>query len=289
MHRFIVARRHGAVARDRSTSAPVASIEQPLQGGMDNPGGVVRVGDTVRRTIKRHGPTKAVRALLLHLEEVGFDGAPRYLGIDERGREVLSYVEGDVALAPYPAWSMTDSALTSVGRLLRRFHDATASFDRDGLAGWMTAWADPTGGDRINHNDPCPENIVFRDGEAVALIDFDLAAPGRPLWDVAIAARNWCPLTAPSTRFRYPEDLDAIVHLRHFAHGYGVATREASLLVDLIFLSRQRALAHIRDEVAAGTRIWVEEWTKTDGERRAAEDERWLDEHRLELVAALSD
>ena len=66
--------------------------EEPLAGGMDNAGQVVRVGDTVRRPIKRS--SQAVHTLLLHLESVGFDGAPRYLGSDERGREVLSFIRG---------------------------------------------------------------------------------------------------------------------------------------------------------------------------------------------------
>jgi hypothetical protein len=40
-----------------------------------------------------------VQALLSHLHAVGFDGAPRPLGIDERGREVLSFIPGTV---PWP-------------------------------------------------------------------------------------------------------------------------------------------------------------------------------------------
>ena len=58
--------------------------EIPLIGG--NTSTVVRVGDTVRRNV---GPwTPAVHALLRHLEYIGFTGAPRVLGLDERGREV---------------------------------------------------------------------------------------------------------------------------------------------------------------------------------------------------------
>jgi hypothetical protein len=57
--------------------------------------GVVRVGDTVRRPA---GPwTPAVHALLDHLHQVGFEGAPRALGVDERGREILTFVPGVVA------------------------------------------------------------------------------------------------------------------------------------------------------------------------------------------------
>ena len=70
--------------------------EIPLLGG--NTSTVVRVGDTVRRNA---GPwTPAVHALLRHLERVGFNGSPRALGMDERGREVISFVEGECGSYP---------------------------------------------------------------------------------------------------------------------------------------------------------------------------------------------
>lgn len=59
------------------------SEEHPLVGGMDPAARVVRLGDTVRRPA---GPSSAaVRSLLLHLQDVGFDGAPRFLGVDDGG------------------------------------------------------------------------------------------------------------------------------------------------------------------------------------------------------------
>jgi Ser/Thr protein kinase RdoA (MazF antagonist) len=76
-----------------------------------------------------------------------------------------------------------------VGRLLRRPHDAGAAVAVDESADWPRSLADPEGGTMLCHNDVCPENVVFRDGRAAALIDFDLAAPGRAVWDVAMAAR----------------------------------------------------------------------------------------------------
>src|SRR5215203_5566294 len=82
------------------------TIERPLVGGMDARYAPVRVGDTVRRAAGTG--SGFVRDLLVHLEAVGFDGAPRYVGIDEQGREILSWVDGDVPLPPYPAWAMKD-------------------------------------------------------------------------------------------------------------------------------------------------------------------------------------
>ena len=75
----------------RYLSADPGETEVPLLGG-DMTEGVVRVGRTVRRPVRPHTP--AVHALLRHLEAVGFDGAPRVLGIDGRNREVLTYLPG---------------------------------------------------------------------------------------------------------------------------------------------------------------------------------------------------
>src|SRR3712207_5529782 len=58
-----------------------------------------------------------------------FTEAPRVLGFDDQGREVLTYLEGETAgEAPWPAWVSSDDALTQVGSWLRRRHDATVDF-----------------------------------------------------------------------------------------------------------------------------------------------------------------
>jgi hypothetical protein len=103
------------------------SAEVPLYGGFANRGLVVRVGDTVRRP--QRTTSAATHALLQHLQGVSFDGAPRFLGVDSKGREVLSFIPGDAVTPPYPAWALTDPALVSVAELLRRYHAAVATFD----------------------------------------------------------------------------------------------------------------------------------------------------------------
>jgi hypothetical protein len=95
--------------------------ETPLAGGRVTEG-VVRVGDTVRRPTKTSSPF--VRDLLCYLEAHGFDGAPRYLGVDECGRQVFSYLEGDVP-SELDA-QLSDEVLVEAASLIRRFHDATA-------------------------------------------------------------------------------------------------------------------------------------------------------------------
>ena len=50
---------------------------------------VVRVGDTVRRPPEPRG----VQELLCWYEHVGFAGAPRFLGLDEQGREMGTRID----------------------------------------------------------------------------------------------------------------------------------------------------------------------------------------------------
>src|ERR1700684_3117647 len=178
------------------TSGPVRasrktlSADGPLPGGTANRGLVVRVGDTVRRPIAPCWP--ATHALLAHLSNGGLDGAPRVREVGP-GTETLTYIHGQAAIPPLAEETLTDAALVSVADLVRRYHLAAASFDPAGYR-----WPRPiparfrTG--LVSHNDAHPANLVFREGRAVALIDFDWAGPGSAIWDFAAAARYWAPL-----------------------------------------------------------------------------------------------
>ena len=249
-------------------------------GGMDAGRGVVRVGDTVRRP----GMRAAVRELLLHLERVGFSGAPRYLGTDEKDRHVVSWVDGDVPVPPYPDWAMTDSALVSLGRLVRDYHDAVASFSPV-ASDWSTEWADPGGGPVVCHNDLFPENVVIRDGVVVALIDFDMAGPGRPLWDLAIAAEEWAPLHAPGARLSTADGLDAVRRVGLLAGAYGLAPDRAEELLDIVVEEKAHSTANVLAQAAAGDPVWTGHIEDTGFAKRMAADEEWL---RAQLPALLA-
>lgn len=152
---------------------------------------VVRVGDTVRRVA---GPwTTTVHALLRHLEAVGFEGAPRVLGFDERGREILTFVSGSTIPASLEGFS-ADAVLVETATLLRRYHDATTTFVPPADAAWWHRPGAPNGGDVICHNDVAPWNTVVVDGQPRALIDWDCAAPGPRIWDIAYALWRFAPL-----------------------------------------------------------------------------------------------
>lgn len=148
--------------------------ESSLPGGFVN--AVVRVGDTVRRPASTR--TKFVGDLLRLLEARGWSGAPRCLGVDDEGREVLTYLDGHVAWEPRQAVAVSsDESLVTVARLVREFHDLTAGTS---LAGDQEV---------VCHNDLSPKNTVYQLSSGglrpTAFIDWDLAAPGARIHDIA--------------------------------------------------------------------------------------------------------
>jgi aminoglycoside phosphotransferase (APT) family kinase protein len=120
--------------------------------------------------------------------------APEPLGRDERGREILAFVPGDVPRYPMPDWLWDDTVLVAAAALLRRLHDATAAF-RPPDPRWRLPAREPA--EVVCHNDFAPYNLVFRDLALVGVIDFDTASPGPRAWDLAYLAYRLVPLTAP--------------------------------------------------------------------------------------------
>ena len=192
--------------------------EEPFLGGNLNQ--AVRVGDTVRR---RAGPwTAAVHALLRFLESERFD-APRVLGMDERGREILAYLPGKTyweSKDPTPDPAFDEKHLVDAARMLRRYHDVVAGFSPPPDARWrLTA---PTAHELICHNDWAPWNALFRDGRVAVMLDWDLAGPGSRLWDLANAAYSWSPLISEIRLFGQAERAR---RLRLFCDSYGLEDR----------------------------------------------------------------
>ncbi|MEU6258485.1 aminoglycoside phosphotransferase family protein [Streptomyces sp. NPDC047043] len=233
-------------------------LEQPLSGGNVSDG-VVRIGDTVRRPA---GPwTPAVHALLTHLHEVGFRAAPRPLGIDEQGREVLSFVPGEVIWPDRFALVEPERQLARVARLIREFHDAVQGFTPPADAHWQVL-VPAEGADIIAHQDLAPWNLVVGDEDRWAFIDWDTAAPGSRLWDVAYAIRGFVPLSAHPD-WQTP---DAAARLRLLADAYGLDEAERRALVPM--LGRRTRAMHdfLRDQSARGNQPWARLWAEGHGD-----------------------
>lgn len=167
--------------------------EMPLSGG-NMSGAVVRVGDTVHRPVQPQ--TETVHRLLEHVRAAGVTWVPRVRGYDEAGREVLDYLEGEVAHGE-PPYLRDEAVVVAVARAAREWHDATATFERrpDDVWFWQ-AGHEPA--EIIAHNDFAPYNHVFRDGAFVGAVDFDLCYPAPRLWDLAWTAYRYVPLTPPA-------------------------------------------------------------------------------------------
>lgn len=195
--------------------------ERALTGGRTV--GAVRVGDTVRKPFQPWTP--AVHAVLRHLEGLGFDGAPRSRGLDERGRQVLSFLPGETVgdQRPWPAWVYDDATPAQVGAWLRRLHDATTTFQPPEGSVWFAgqSWRP---GLIIGHHDAAPYNAVWAEGRLVGFADWDTAGPSTRDLDLAYAALWWVPLHArhvvEPTGFVRFDDRARRLHLLLDAYGY---------------------------------------------------------------------
>jgi hypothetical protein len=224
--------------------------------------GVTRMGNTVRRPTGPHTPF--VHSLLRHLEKVGFEGAPRVLGIDERGREIVTFIEGHV---PPDLATWSDEQLVGAAALIRDFHDATAG---SALAGAEEV---------VCHNDLSPCNTVFVKGMPAAFIDFDEAAPGPRSQDLGYAMWLFLDLG--------PDGADTRAQGRRIrmmceAYGLGSEFDAISAIAHSQRATLKRSLGRLRSGGSASSVAYAQssvEWIR--GELV------WLDAHRGELEAAM--
>lgn len=188
--------------------------------------------------LRSTGPwTPTVHAFLRHLEAVGYTGAPRVIGLDESGREILTFIEGEVLAdprwkpglpTPWPAWAQSEANLVASAHLLRSLHDASSSFIPPHEAVWRQHACPTLGVDEIVcHGDVGPHNTVYRHGSPVAFIDWDGIRPNHPLVEFGNAAWHFVPLGSDSyfeaSGFQTRPDLAHRVAL--FARAYGVTDR----------------------------------------------------------------
>jgi len=260
--------------------------DEVLAGGVANAGAVVRRGEHVLRPSNPH--TASIHRFLTALRVAGFDGAAEPVGVEPDGRERLVFIPGEVAVPPYPDWFQADATLTSIADLLRRFHEASREFDPTGET-WSDEMADPIGGPIVVHADVCPENVVFRDGVAVGLLDFDFAAPGRPVYDLAAMVRMCGPIDDELSAGRLGwGPVDQPRRLRLVADTYGLAgagRRELIEVLDDVIASGGRFVLR---RVDAGDPNFIALWDEMGGMERYDRRRRWWSEARPTFAAALA-
>lgn len=205
----------------------MTSKETKLAGGNSNTC-VVKMGETVRRAV---GPTSAATHRLLdYLQGKGFPGSPRFLGMDEQGREILSFIEGRCEISPN-AWS-SDEILITAARQLKQLHDITAGYPGDTADAWSYEYPDRGRHEVICHNDYGLYNVVINESRCVGVIDFDLAGPGPRLRDIAYGAYWFAPVSQRAEDMK-PFSLadlgDQCRRLRLFCETCGVSLDRALL------------------------------------------------------------
>lgn len=253
----------------------------------------VRVGQTVRRTSYFWSP--AVLDLLRHLESEGFAGAPRALGFDDQGREVLTYIEGEVGRGettfipdqggrfgiPRPDFVWRDGVLVHLGALIRAYHDAAATFPWAGRE-WCYAARQPV--ETICHNELFPQNTVFREGVPVALIDWDTAAPGPRAWDLGAVAWRWVPFWRDEKCCAHGLPTGVAGKARRFRlllDAYGVEPDIGIVRAGIERVSE--FLGHQRQAAAEGS-VWEVELDRRGALDESALDIAWMEEHAVALV-----
>ncbi|WP_163140203.1 phosphotransferase [Bacillus sp. 22-7] len=163
--------------------------EELLTGG--NVSNVYRWGDTIRRELKPD--SVKIHKLFQHLESEGFHYAPKFLGIDEKDREVLTFIEGEAGNYPLKKYMWSNDALKEIAKMLRLYHDAVSNFPIE--ESWQPIDNTPQPIEVLCHNDFAIYNIIFKQEKLVGIIDFDLAAPGPRLWDIAYTLYTCVPLS----------------------------------------------------------------------------------------------
>jgi aminoglycoside phosphotransferase (APT) family kinase protein len=181
-----------------------------------------------------------------------------------------------VAWAPRQPPSVTsDASLARVAVLVREFHDLTAG----------TPLA--VGAEVVCHNDLSPKNTVYRDDGTgltpAAFIDWDIAAPGRRIHDIAHVCWQYLDL---GPGLSDPADAaDAGRRMRVICDAYGLPDRGG--LLETILWWQDRCWRGIEGKAAAGDPAMIR--LRDSGAARsvrAAFD--WVSGHRAELAAHVS-
>jgi hypothetical protein len=228
------------------------------------------------------------------MRDEGFEAASLPIGVDPDGRERLAFIPGVVAVPPYPAWAESDMALATAASLLRRLHDVSAGYVETPRATWSAEMADPDAGNVpaaelvICHNDVCLENLVYHDRVAVGLLDFDFAAPGRRVHDLATFARMNVPIDtdADTALLGRSGPFDPARRLRIIADAYGLPPGRGEFL-DALSDGVQRGGQFLQRRLDEGSEAFRQMVEVTGGMARFDRRRAWFAAHLDRFADAL--
>jgi len=261
---------HEAAARNAART-----VREQERAASRDPG---RIGHNDVSIIAPDPYSGALHALLLHLEDAGFTGAPRSFGWDDKGRHLVEFVPGMRADHPKAPDEALDPA--RIGRFIRKMHDALESFEPPDFASWFSGIPAP-GNELIVHHDLAPSNIVVRADGSLVAIDWDAAGPGTRLWDLAYAAHSFAPL------YRADADVVSASHrMRRLVDGYGLDDAGREELVPLLAMRSERMYEYLDHMRTTGRSPWVELWQRGVGTVWKS-DSQWIRDRSETWRAAL--
>ena len=250
---------------------------------------VTRLGDTIRRPTGRWTP--AVHSLLRYiektelektgLEKTGLAEIPRVLGVDGQGREMLTYLPGEVANRPWPAVLRTESGLAQVGAFLKRYRAAVADYVPPEDSEWYVPGLRWQPGQTLCHGDMAPWNTLWRDGKFTGLIDWDFAAPGEPLDDIAQFAWHGIPLRGSLWRQAgFDAEPDLRARLEALCAAYGAEPVEVIAALSRLQVQQIRRISRFGE---SGMAPWA--FFKEQGFAAEIQEENgWLQRNRSRIL-----
>ncbi len=225
--------------------------------------------------------TETVHDLLRHLRNKGLTCVPDPIDVVD-GVERLTFIEGE---SGGDGWyhQHSDKGLASAARLLRTIHDAGQDWDPPTAAVWG---APPTPGTDLvySHGDPGPWNFVWRDDEAVGLLDWDFLHPAPRLDDIAYALQWFTPMRSDELALEwhhFPELPDRRHRVRVFLDAYGDVPDFD--VVDAVVARRQATSDLVRSLAEQGQEPQLT-WVKDGALEADAEEIAWVREHRADLT-----
>lgn len=230
--------------------------------------------------------SKQVHQLLYYLHEQGFDSVPKPLGFDDKGREIVTFLAGEVYPSLLSPQAASIHALTSAAKLLRAYHDAAQYFLQKFpmKEGWMLPAKEPI--EVICHGDFAPYNIVLNGEEAIGIIDFDAAHPGPRAWDVAYALYRFAPFANSDN----PESLgsieEQISRARLFCQAYQLSKKESTNLADLMIERLNALLEFLHQSTLAGNKKYQHN-LKEGHDLIYLKDIQYIKQHKLQIQKKL--
>jgi len=241
----------------------------------------VKIGDAVHR---QTGPwTPTIHALLNFLNEKGFSYAPHVLGMDEQGREILTFLPGIAASRPWPTNLFETSSLVQAAKMLRQYHDIVEDFQLPDGTEWRGGKIQRLPGQTIRHGDIGPWNTLWQGNSLTGLIDWDFAEPGERVTDLAQMAYYFIPLRGEDgwRQAGFKERPNFNLRLKTLLEAYGMFSTDE--VVDALLGWLAEELRRVNEWGGEGREPWSSFLLRGD-DREMLDDIDWIKQNRRSIT-----